>query len=407
MSNVKLELHGATLRSNGAIDPGEPYTAPVMCQDDGHNHWHNALLWGENLTNVAIVGPGQLDGQGIDRNHQKLIALKSSRVLLFEGLDHVNTGHFAYLLTDCHDITMAKLTMRPSRDGVDLMECTNVNAHDLRITDGVDDAFALKNDCALGKPLPTDNVTVADSVLGSGCTALQIGSETWGDFRNISWSNIQVVRGGKSGIGIQSNDGATVSHMSYEHITMANTAFPIFINTTALLRGPAKQPGYVEDVHFHDITATNIIAGNNKNPQNTAIVVSGVPGRPHQDIVFEKVSVTFPGGGADSSDPPEGMTLTHASEYNPRFIQPVPAYGAFIRHARGIELREVNLGFAAPDARPAVVAKDVDGLRVEGFTAAKSSGPTLKVESINRLTIQRSPPLADVTAPASATAATY
>src|SRR6185436_13160401 len=41
-SNVKLQLNGATLRAGGGIDPAEPYTSPIRCQDEGHSHWHNA-----------------------------------------------------------------------------------------------------------------------------------------------------------------------------------------------------------------------------------------------------------------------------------------------------------------------------------------------------------------------------
>jgi len=26
-------------------------------QDYGHNHWHNSLIWGENLTDISITGP--------------------------------------------------------------------------------------------------------------------------------------------------------------------------------------------------------------------------------------------------------------------------------------------------------------------------------------------------------------
>ena len=400
MSNVRLALNGATLRSDGTTDEAEPYTIPFACQDEGHRHWHDALLWGENLENIAIVGPGTLDGAGLNRNLQKLIALKSSKVMLFEGLSHLNTGHFGYLLTDCHHITMAKLQMRPSRDGVDLMECTNVNAHDLNITGGPDDAFALKNDCALGQPLVTDNVTVSDSVLGSGCTALQIGSETWGNFQNIAWSNITVVDGGKSGIGIQTNDGAIIRNVSYENITLTGTSFPIFINATSLLRGPTKVPGHVEDIRFRNIVASELRAGNNRSPHNTAIVISGAPGLPHRNVVLEGVQITFPGGGAPSADPPEAGLLTGKSQYNPRFLTPIPAYGLFLRHARGIELRGVKLGYAAADQRPAVIARDVDGLVIDAFGAQKELGPHLELDGIKNLTIKGSAPLPETTAPA-------
>jgi hypothetical protein len=395
-SNVKLALGGATLTSNGAIDEPEPYLSPVVCQDEGHQHWHNALIWGENLSNVAIVGPGTLDGVGLRRDGQKMIALRSSRSIQFENLTQRNTGHFAYLLTDCHDITMARLTINPSRDGVDLMECTNVNAHHLSITGGGDDAFALKSDCSVGKPMVTDNITVSDSTLGSGCNALQIGSETWGDFQNISWSNIEVIKGSKSGIGIQSNDGAVIRNMSYDNIRMTGTSIPIFINVTSLLRAPTKTPGHVENIRIRNVTATGIVAGNNKTPQNSAIIISGQPATPHQGILLENVRITFPGGGTPSADPPPGSALTAKAEYNPRFITPIPAYGLFVRHARDVQLHDVTFSVDAPDQRSAVVARDVTGLHLDTFNVQKAAAPVLQLEKVVDLAVRNSPSLKDV-----------
>jgi hypothetical protein len=400
-SNVKLQLNGATLRGTGGFDPAEPYTSPVSCQDEAHSHWHNAVLWGENLTNIAIVGPGTLEGPGLDMELGKLIALKSSTVMLFENLGHNSSGHFVYLLTDCHHITMAKLTMRPIRDGVDLMECTDVNAHDLTITGGPDDAFALKNDCTLGKPLGTSNVTVKDGTFGvSVANALQIGSETWGNFENIAWSNIKVTGAPKAGIGVQMNDGAVIKNVSYDNITMTGTAFPIFINSTSLLRGPTKTPGHAENIRLRNITASNIVAGNGPSPQNTVILISGQQGIPHKGIVLEHVKITFPGGGNRSGDPPEGNTLKATAEYNPRFITPVPAWGLFVRHAEGVELHDVKLDFGAAEQRPAVIARDVDGLVFDMFGAEKSAAPTLELEAIKNFTIKASAPLPETTLPA-------
>jgi hypothetical protein len=397
-SNVKLFLNGATLRGAGT-DAAEPYTTPIACQDEGHRHWHNAMIWGEDVTNVAVVGPGKLDGGGLDSNNQKMIALKSSSVMLFDNFDQSGTGHFAYLLTDCHHITMSKLTVHPSRDGVDLMQCTDVNAHDLSITGGPDDAFALKSDCTIGKALPTTNVTVTNSTLGSGCTALQIGSETWGNFENISWSNIKVVAGGKSGIGIQMNDGAVIKNMSYDNITLSGVSFPIFVSVTSLLRAPTKMPGHAENIHFSNITASNLVAGNNSSPQNATIVISGEAGIPHTGIVLEHVKVAYPGGGNPTGDPPEGANLKGGVEYNPRYITPMPAYAVFTRHVSGLELHDVKVTFNGAEARPAMIARDVDGLVLDGLGAQKGSGSTLELDGVKNLSIKNSAPLADTTMP--------
>src|SRR6267143_99093 len=71
-SNIALYLdHGATIvaasTSNDAkYDSPEPNEWDKY-QDFGHSHWHNSLIWGENLKNVSILGPGRIWGRGLVR----------------------------------------------------------------------------------------------------------------------------------------------------------------------------------------------------------------------------------------------------------------------------------------------------------------------------------------------------
>lgn len=51
----------------------------------------------------------------------------------------------------------------------------------------------------------------------------------------------------------------------------------------------------------------------------------------------------------------------------------LPATGFFFRHARNIELSNVEIATEAPDARPAIWAEDVDGLDVFRLRARSSS----------------------------------
>ena len=38
-----------------------------MYQDFGHSHWKNSLMWGIGIENVAVMGQGKIDGQGLSR----------------------------------------------------------------------------------------------------------------------------------------------------------------------------------------------------------------------------------------------------------------------------------------------------------------------------------------------------
>ena len=307
-----------------------------------------------------------------------MIAIKSSSVMLFENLTQRNTGHFAYLLTDCHHITMAKLTIRPSRDGVDLMQCTNVNAHDLNITGGPDDAFALKSDCSLGQghasrtTSPSRDSTFSASI----ANAAQIGSETWGDFQNISWSNIKILGGAKSGIGIQMNDGAVIKNVQLrQHHDDEHVVPDLHQHHQPAARRPTKTPGHAENIRFRNITATNIVAGNNPSPQNTR----------HRDLRAARASRTRASCSRTSRSPspaaaraaatrpratPCGASLPTTRASSPRCPPTACSSGT----SRALELRDVKLDFGGADQRPAVIARDVDGLLFEKFGAEKGTG---------------------------------
>jgi polygalacturonase len=77
-SNIALYLdQGATIlaadpppqQEGGGYDAPEPnqWGDVYRYQDFGHTHWHNSLIWGENLENISILGPGRIDGKGLSR----------------------------------------------------------------------------------------------------------------------------------------------------------------------------------------------------------------------------------------------------------------------------------------------------------------------------------------------------
>ena len=62
----RLALPGETTGYNGGVyDAAEPKTAWDTYQDYGHNHWHNSLLWGEDIHDFGITGPGLIYGKGL------------------------------------------------------------------------------------------------------------------------------------------------------------------------------------------------------------------------------------------------------------------------------------------------------------------------------------------------------
>lgn len=81
-SHITLHLGpGASLIAADPPAPGEPggYDAPEpnpwnFYQDFGHSHFRNSLIWGEDLENIAITGPGRIYGRGLSRGNGRYAA---------------------------------------------------------------------------------------------------------------------------------------------------------------------------------------------------------------------------------------------------------------------------------------------------------------------------------------------
>lgn len=74
----------------------------------------------------------------------------------------------------------------------------------------------------------------------------------------------------------------------------------------------------------------------------------------------------------------------------------LPSYGLFIRHAKNVLLRDVQVGFMKEDGRPAVMLWDVAGITFDNLTAQKSaSAPLFMLRDVTGLTVRNSAGVAD------------
>ncbi|MDZ7724428.1 MAG: glycosyl hydrolase family 28-related protein [candidate division KSB1 bacterium] len=219
-SNVTIKLDsGAIVKAlTGVMDHWEPNEHDQGLMDAAYYHWEASLIWGKNLENIKILGPGTLDGSALTRSSDvpkgtgdKGIALKLCKDIEIRDLNIVQGGHYAILATGCSDLTVNNVNINTSRDGINLSQCSNVIISDcyidaVRYENGVpaggDDAIKLGSDLSLGEALPSTNIRVVNCTLASGCNPLQFGTETIGTFQNIRFENIRIKNAGKAGISI-------------------------------------------------------------------------------------------------------------------------------------------------------------------------------------------------------------
>ncbi|MHC4692925.1 MAG: glycoside hydrolase family 28 protein, partial [Planctomycetota bacterium] len=372
-SNVTLAIDkGAVLKAMpGVMDPWEPNPNDKGLMDPAYYHWEASLVWGKNLENVKIYGPGTLDGTALTRSSKvkkgtgdKGIALKLCKNIEIRNLNILEGGHYAILATGCEDMLIDNVTIKTSRDGLNLSQCSNVevaNCHidAVRYEDGRpaggDDAIKLGSDLSLGKARPCENITVRNYFLASGCNTLQFGTETIGSFKNIRFENIRILRAGKAGISITSNDGSVIDGIGYKDIRMEKTFTPIFIKISDVARVPkgTYKRGAIRNITFENVTASDCFSYF-KNRQMPS-VIWGKPGSPVENIKFKNVRITEKGGHPAS----EG-TLEPAEndERFPRKVGAIPAYAWYLRHVKNIRFLNCHFGYEKNDDRPAMVVDD-------------------------------------------------
>ncbi len=424
-SNVTLHLErGAIIEASSeasAYDPPEPNQWDKF-QDFGHSHFHNSLIWGEGLENIAITGGGRISGAALTRGERgaggdKAIALKLCRNVTLRDFSISIGGHFGILATGVDNLTIDNIMIDTNRDGIDVDSCRNVRISNSSVNAPNDDAITLKGTHALGVARVSENLTITNCLvsgfaIGSlldgtykrtvqrapdrdGPTGrIKIGTESEGDFRNITISN--VVFDTSRGLALESVDGAHIEDVAVSNLTMRDVSnAPIFIRLGSRLRAPeGTAAGSIKRIRISSVVAYNA------DPRYASII-SGVPGHDVEDVTLSGIRLVYRGGltlddaakqpadlvnsfffrtsgGVPPREPYE--TPEREKEYpEPSMFGILPAYGFFIRHAGGIELNDVAISYMKEDSRPAFVLDSVDGISLENCKAQKADGVALLV----------------------------
>jgi rhamnogalacturonyl hydrolase YesR/polygalacturonase len=381
-NSIRLKSHltyqldsGATVlgASNNTYDKAEPNPNDKY-QDYGHSHFHDAMLWGDQLTDIAFTGSGTIDGGGhlITGNPKsgqadKIISLTRCDGLRVHGIRLRRGGHFAMLTNGCDNISSDGLRIETAdnRDGWNVINAKNVTVTHANIAAN-DDALVFKSDWALGKTIDNGHVHVTDSQLSAGCcNALMFGSETCGNFTDYVFERIAITSAGKSGLGMVSMDGSNISDVHYRDITMSGTRSPIMQKV-----GTRKRCGGSPGVgSIHDITYDNV-TGTYDGSHGTAYSPTLWGEHKISNVSFGNVQLTVPGGSGTMGT---GVPSNDPKDYNPNSIGTRPSYGWYLHQVNGVHFTNSAVHFNKNDGRPAVIANDAGDVGLNSFTAQRGS----------------------------------
>jgi polygalacturonase len=426
-SNVSLYLdQGATILaadppsegSGGGYDPPEPNPWDQY-QDFGHSHFQNSLIWGIGIQNVSILGPGLIWGKGLRTSvgHRgypglgdKTIALKSCNKVTLRDFSILQGGHFGILATGVNNLTIENLLIDTNRDGMDIDCCHNVRVSNCTVNSPWDDGICPKSSYALGERRATEDVTISNCMVTGGYEMgtvldgtfkrfdpshrvprtgrIKCGTESSGGFRNITISNC--IFDHSQGLALETVDGALLEDISISNITMRHIVnLPIFMRLGRRMRAPqGTAVGKLRRVNI-----SNLIVESTSG--RYASILTGLPGHAIEDVKLSNIYILSEGGGSEKDAAIEPAEKEKGYP-EPTMFGPMPAYGFFIRHVKGIQMASVEVSFDKQDLRPAWVLDDVEGADFIHIKAKRApQAQTFALKNIRNFNLYISRPLAE------------
>lgn len=356
------------------------------------------LLTAMDKTDIVITGGGTIDGRGldlalsidslhhigerIDENYNTRRMRPSIRPKLFD-FNHVNNLEIKEInlrssaacgisLNKCCNVVINHVDFVNraywNNDGIDISDCRKVKVSDCFIN-SADDGIVLKSFDSNSR---NDSILIENCRIKSSASAIKIGTESYGGFRNIEIRGICVEDTYRSAIAIESVDGAHIEKVIVDGVDAKNTGNALFVRL-GHRNGPLA--GSINDVTIKNVSCivpflradTNYDVrgpetGNIHNPLPASI--SGLPDARISNVSLENIQNEYPGQGSKAM----GYIGKYRLKEVPEKVDSYPEYtmfgelsawGLYCRHIEGLNIKNMKLQKREADYRPPYMLDDV------------------------------------------------
>ena len=351
------------------------------------------LIFAVNAGNIAIEGPGTIDGNGA-------LFHPAVRGTLPPSGRGGNNRPYHVLLYQCQNVTIRDLYLVAcAYHSIRVIQSSFVRIDGIRIYNRVngnndgfhfissqyvhisncdvqsqDDACAMFGSCKF--------ITITNSSFSTRWAVFRFGG---GVAENVAISNCIIYETYGCPIKMRCGPQSRFENISFSNLVMSNVNGPIDMelgpqSTLAAHSGEdAKQtqqsPGIFRNISFNGIRATVVdplpLPGwpysNSYRPgeYKTCIVLNGVNAY-LENITFNDVQITFAGGGTAAEAANRDVPKIGGQYFE---LGILPAYALYARKVRGLTLSNVRFGVASPDLRPALAFDQVEDAAVNGLSA--------------------------------------
>lgn len=300
-----------------------------------------------------------------------------------------------------------------NNDGIDMSDCKNVKITNSFIN-AADDAICLKS---MSKGKFCENILIDNCTLRSSANAFKMGTASTGGFKNIKVTNIKVYDTFRSAIALEAVDGGLIENIEIKNIVATNTGNAFLIRLGH--RNNDNAYSTVKNIHISNMEVTipkdkpdaryetegpllmyppsyvpnlgkiqSVSPWNYKeNSPNVKLYkhnvfpssITGLPNNRVENVILENIKITY-STVADTSVNYFPLSafdkITEAVSDYPEFSMfgEIPTWGFYVRHVKGLTLKNINLNMKGKDYRPAFLFNSVEKLRLDDVNATGKFG---------------------------------
>jgi polygalacturonase len=372
----------------------------------------SALLEADGQQNIAITGSGTIDGQGREvvedvfrmlragtlqdpewqtenpwhqkrpneRNRPGIIHFVHCTDVRLDSVLIKDAACWVQTYVECVRLTMTNVRVQSTaywnNDGIDVVDCKDVRIAGCTVN-ADDDGICLKSSNPASR---CERVLIEHCDVRSSASGIKFGTASFGGFKDITIKDVTLHDTYRSALALESVDGGVLENVLVERVRAANTGNALFIRLGH--RNQKAPPGIVRHVTIKDLTVEVPAGKPDKgyemegpemgfaphNPFPSSIV--GLPGHPVEDVVLDNVKIIYR-STEDRSLGRYGLdSLAFIPEKESDYPEysmfgELPAWGLYVRHVDGLQLRQVVLTHEAPRFRRTMVFDDVKGLSLD------------------------------------------
>jgi hypothetical protein len=246
-------------------------------------------------------------------------------------------------------------------------------------------------------------VLIENCRVRSSASAVKFGTASFGGFRNVTVRNISVYDTYRSAIALEAVDGGTLENIEVSGIYAYNTGNAIFIRLGH--RNVDGAVGAARNIRIRHIRV-DVPSGRPDgaydlrgpalptlyNPIPASI--TGIPEHTVENVTLEDIEITYPGRAN------KGMAYIPLSRLSavpekdgeyPEFTMfgELPAWGLYVRHVKGMNLKNICLRLKDADFRPAYVFDDVRELDMNDINLPRSlQEPLVVLQDVRQAALQ-------------------